>query len=183
MMCDMREKSARSRKMARRAKAITWVESGAIAAAEEGAESATSRRRGRARHSRGSSDILHWCSNRCDSDQWPAVAINGTGIAVSAADVGWDISLRRWGAERASKDPMDDCACVRAGAGSRELHIGQVPAQLARTTPKIERVRTIFRRDLHQLILGWPGPIVALHSRLACSSERFLVLKKKSSKS
>ena len=100
--------------------------------------------------------ILHWC----DNDQRPAAAINGAGIAESAADVGWDTSLRRWGAERASKDPMDDCACVRAGAGSLELHIGQVPAQSARTTPKIERVRAFSRRDLHQLILGWPGPIV-----------------------
>ena len=151
----MREKSARSRKMARRAKAITWVESGAIAAAEEGAESATSRRRGRARHSRGSSYIL----GRCDNDQLLAEPTNGAGIAVSSADVGRDTNLRRWSAERAPKDHMNDGARVRAGTGSRELHIGQVPAQLARTTPKIERVRTIFRRDLHQLILGWPGPI------------------------
>ena len=125
---------------------------------EKGAESAKSRRRGRARlDSRGSSYIL----GRCDNDQLLAEPTNGAGIAVSSADVGRDTNLRRWSAERAPKDHMNDGARVRAGAGSRELHIGQVPAQLARTTPKIERVRTIFRRDLHQLILGWPGPITA----------------------
>ena len=136
----MRAKSARSRKMARRAKAITSVESGAIAAAEEGAESATSRRRGRARHSRGSSYIL----GRCDNDQLLAEPTNGAGIAVSAADVGWDTALRRWSAERAPKGPMDNGERVRAGAGSRELHIAMMPAQSGRTTPKIERVSTFF---------------------------------------
>ena len=85
---------------------------------------------------------------------------------MSAADVGWDTALhtvRRWSAERAPKGPMDKGERVRAGAGSRELHIALIPAQSARTTPKIERVRAFFRRDLHQLILGWPGPIA--HTR------------------
>ena len=154
-MCDMRAKSARSRKMARRAKAIRSVESMRSQRREKGAESAKSRRCGRARHSCGSNYIL----GTADNDQRPAVSTNGAGIAESAADVGWDTSQCRWSAERAPKDPMDDGARVRAGAGSRELHIGYQPARSVRTTPKIERVRTFSRRDLHQLILGWPGPI------------------------
>ena len=169
-MCDMREKSARSRKMARRAKAITSVESGAITAAEEGAESATSRRRGRARHSRGSSYIL----GRCDNDQLLAEPTNGAGIAVSAADVGWDTALRRWSAERAPKGPWTMARVperVRAGAGSRELHIAMMPAQSGRTTPKIERVRAFSRRDVHHWILGVTSPIVLSSQVWCCRNE------------
>ena len=144
--------NARSRKTARRAKATTAVRS---QRRELGAESTKSRWRGRARHSRGSIYIL----GTADNDQRPAVSTNGAGIAESAADVGWDTSLRRWGAERPPKDPMNNGARVRAGAGSLDLHIGYQPAESARTTPKIERVRAFSRRDLHQLILGCPGPI------------------------
>ena len=90
------------------------------------------------------------------------MSTNGAGVTVSAADVGWDTALRRWSAKRPPKDPMDDVARVRAGAGSREPNFAMMPAQSGRTTPKIERVRAFFRRDLHQLILGWPGPILQI---------------------
>ena len=87
------------------------------------------------------------------------MSTNGAGIAESAADVGWDTALRRWGAERPSNDPLVVGARASAGAGSREPYIGQVPAQSARTTPKIERVRAKLRRDVHHWILGVTGPI------------------------
>ena len=110
---------------------------------EQGAESAKSRPHGRTRHSRGSSHI----SGRCDNDERPAASTNGAGIAESAADVGWDTALRRWGAERPANDPLVVGARASAGAGSREPYIGQVPAQSARTTPKIERIREKLPRD------------------------------------
>ena len=122
---------------------------------EEGAESAKSRRRGRTRHSRGSSHRL----GRCDNDQRPAVYTNGAGVAVSAADVGWDTALRRWSAERPPKDPIYDSTRALAGAGSREPNFGMMPAQSGRTTPKIERVRAFSRRDVHHWILGVTSPI------------------------
>ena len=122
---------------------------------EEGAESAKSRRRGRTRHSRGSSHRL----GTTDNDQRPAVSTNGAGVAVSAADVGWDTALRRWSAERPPNGPMNDGARARAGAGSREPKIGYQPAQSGRTTPKIERVRAFSRRDVHHWILGVTSPL------------------------
>ena len=124
----------------------------------QGAESAKSRPHGRTRHSRGSSHI----SGRCDNDERPAASTNGAGIAESAADVGWDTALRRWAAERPPNDPLVVGARASAGAGSREPYIAMMPAQSARTTPKIERVRAKLRRDVHHWILGVTGPIVEM---------------------